>query len=137
MNKVNDFLYEEESYKIRGACFEVYNKFGGAFKEKIIDRSLTIALKNQGLEIEDQKQISICYKGQKVGVYIPDKIINQSIILELKAKPFLVKQDIDQFWKYLKGSEYKLGFLVNFSPEKLEIKRIVYDKARANQHQSA
>jgi GxxExxY protein len=87
-------------------------------------------------EIEDQKQISIYYEGQKVGVYIPDKIINQSIILELKSKPFLVKQDIDQFWKYLKGSDYKLGFLVNFSPEKLEIKRVVYDKARANQRKS-
>jgi len=50
--------------------------------------------------------------------------------LEIKVKPFLAKQDIDQFWKYLKGSKYKLGFLINFSPTKLEIKRIVYDTAR-------
>jgi len=137
MNKVNDFLYESESYKIRGACFDVYKKFGGAFKEKVVDRALTIALQKQGLEIEDQKQISIYYESQKVGVYIPDKVINQIIILELKAKPYLAKQDIDQFWKYLKGSKYKLGFLVNFSPEKLEIKRIVYDMARKNQRHSA
>lgn len=137
MNKVNDFLYEEESYKIRGACFDVYKVFGGAFKENIVDKSLTIAIEKQGLKVDDQKRINIYFEGKKVGVYIPDKIINQSILLELKAKPYLTKQDIDQFWKYLKGSEYRLGFLVNFAPDKLEIKRIVYDKARKNQRVSA
>ncbi|PIY78652.1 MAG: hypothetical protein COY82_01350, partial [Parcubacteria group bacterium CG_4_10_14_0_8_um_filter_35_7] len=61
----------------------------------------------------------------------PDKIVNSIILLEIKAKPYLTKQDIEQFWKYLKGSKYKLGFLINFSPSELEIKRIVYDKARS------
>jgi len=129
-NKIPDFLYEEESYQIRGACFEIYKAFGGAFKEKVIDRALTKALKKRGLKIEDQKRIDIYFDGEKVGTYVPDKIVNKNILLELKAKPFLAKQDIDQFWKYLKGSKYRLGFLINFSPVKLEIKRIVYDKAR-------
>ena len=129
MNKVKDFLYEKESYQIRGACFDVYKAFGGAFKEKIVDRSLTKALEKRNLKVENQKRIDIYFEGEKVGLYIPDKIVNQSIILEIKAKPYLTRQDIDQFWKYLKGSQYKLGFLINFGP-KLEIKRIVYDKVR-------
>jgi len=129
-NKVKDFLYEKESYKIRGACFEVYKTFGGSFKEKVIDRSLTKALEKQGLKVEEQKRIDIYFDGEKVGTYVPDKIINDCVLLEIKAKIFLTKQDIDQFWKYLKGSRYKLGFLINFGPSKLEIKRIVYDKAR-------
>lgn len=127
---VKDFLYEEESYKIRGMCFDVYKAFGGAFKEKIIDRALTKALKDKGLKVEDQKRIDIYYGNTKVGTYIPDKVINGSILLEIKVKSYLTKQDVDQFWKYLKGSEYKLGFLINFSPIKLEIKRVVYDTAR-------
>jgi len=131
MNRVKDFLYEKESYQIRGACFDVYKAFGGAFKEKIVDRSLTKALEKRELEVENQKRIDIYFEGEKVGYYIPDKIVNQSIILEIKAKPYLTRQDIDQFWKYLKGSQYKLGFLINFGP-KLEIKRIVYDKVRKN-----
>lgn len=130
MEKVSDFLYEEESYKIRGACFEVYNEFGGAFKECIIDKALTIALEEKGLQIENQKRIDIYYKKQKVGTYIPDKIVNDIIILELKSKPFLLKADLDQFWKYLQGSSYKLGFLINFSPDKLDIRRVVYDTKR-------
>jgi GxxExxY protein len=128
--KVIDFLYEKESYRILGACFDVYKAFGGAFKEKIIDRALTKALEKRGLKVEEQKHINIYFENEKVGIYVPDKIINNRILLEIKVKPFLTKQDIDQFWKYLRGSNYKLGFLVNFGPAKLIIKRIVYDKAR-------
>jgi len=131
MRKVKDFLYEKESYKIRGACFEVWKAFGGAFKEAVIDRALTKALEKQGLKVNSQKRIDIYFEDEKVGTYIPDKIVNSIILLEIKAKPYLTKQDIEQFWKYLKGSKYKLGFLINFSPTKLEIKRIVYDKARS------
>ena len=130
MNKVKDFLYEKESYQIRGACFDVYKAFGGAFKEKIVDRALTKSLTKRGLKVDEQKRINILYGGEIIGTYIPDKIVNDAIILEIKAKSFITKDDIDQFWKYLKGSDYKLGFLVNFSPMKLEIKRVVYDTAR-------
>ena len=129
-NKVNDFLYEQESYLIRGACFDVWKEFKGMFKEVIIDRALNIALESKGLKVESQKRINIYFKDKKVGTYIPDKIINDIILIELKSKTFITKQDMEQFWKYLKGSKYKLGFLINFSPAKLEIKRIVYDIAR-------
>lgn len=130
MNKVNDFLYENESYLIRGACFEVWKEFKGMFKELIIDRALTIALKGKGLKVESQKRIDIYFQGEKVGTYVPDKIIDDIILIELKCKPFIIKQDIEQFWKYLKGSKYKLGFLINFSPTALVIKRVVYDTVR-------
>ena len=128
--KTNKLLYEAESYLIRGACYEVWNEFGGAFKEKVIDKSLQVALKDKGLKIVTQKRIDIYFKGVKVGTYVPDIIISGKIIIELKCKPFLSKGDIDQFWKYLRGSQYKLGFLINFSPSGLTIKRIVYDTAR-------
>ncbi len=132
-NKVKDFLYEKESYLIRGACFEVWKEFKGMFKESVIDRALVVALEDKGLKVESQKKINIYFKDKKVGTYVPDKIINGAILIELKSKLFITKQDIEQFWKYLKGSNYKLGFLINFSPAKLEIKRIVYDTARKSQ----
>ncbi|PIP17630.1 MAG: hypothetical protein COX43_03260 [Parcubacteria group bacterium CG23_combo_of_CG06-09_8_20_14_all_35_9] len=109
MRKVKDFLYEKESYKIRGTCFDVWKVFGGAFKETIVDRALTKALEKQGLAVASQKRIDIYFEDEKVGTYVPDKIVNNIILLEIKAKPYLTKQDIEQFWKYLKGSKYKLG----------------------------
>ena len=129
-NKVKYFLYERESFLIRGACFEVWKEFKGMFKESVIDRALNIALESRGLKVESQKRIDIYFKDKKVGTYVPDKIVEGKILLELKAKPFITKQDIEQFWKYLKGSQYKLGFLINFSPTRLQIKRVVYDTAR-------
>lgn len=125
-----ELLYPKESYEIRGACFWVWKEFGGAFKESIVDKALTIELQKRGLEVEEQKRINIYYNDQKVGTYVPDKLVNNVIILELKSKPFLTQGDIKQFWRYLKGSEYKLGFLINFG-NKLEIKRVVYDTARS------
>ena len=135
-NKVKDFLYERETYLIRGACFEVWKEFKGMFKESVIERALVIAIKNKNLKAETQKRIDIYFQEEKVGTYVPDIIVNDCILIELKSKPNLTKQDIEQFWKYLKGSQYKLGLLINYSPILLVIKRVVYDTAR-EKHVSA
>src|SRR3989338_2709403 len=121
-------LYEDITYKIRGACFEVYKEFGGAFKEKIVDNALTLALEKRNLEVKNQVRIDINFDGKKVGTYVPDKIVNDCVLLEIKCKPFITQEDKKQFWLYLKGSQYKLGLLINFGPKKLEIERRVYDK---------
>ena len=127
---MTELLYKDITYDIRGACFWVWKEFRGAFKESVIDKSLTIELKKRGHKIEDQKRIDVYYGGSKVGTYIPDKIVDGKVLVELKCKEFLTQQDIDQFWKYLKGSHYKLGLLINFGPKKLDIRRVVYDEAR-------
>lgn len=119
-------LYENESYKIRGACFKVYNSLGGGIKEKIIERALVHELKSQKINISNQSKIDIFYNNEKIGAYIPDVIVEDKIIIELKSKPFITKEDEKQFWGYLKGSKYQLGFLINFGPQKLIIKRFIY-----------
>jgi GxxExxY protein len=128
VNKVEDFLYEQESYKIRGACFDVYNKLGGGIKENIIERAVTKELKDRGFSIENQKRIDVSSKEEKIGIYIPDVVVDGKIMLELKSRPFITKLDEKQFWGYLQGSEYELGFLINFGPQKLTIKRYICTK---------
>src|SRR3990167_2424049 len=103
INNKQNLLYEDKSYKIRGACFNVYNSLGGGIKEEIIHRSLFHELSLMGLNATSKKQININYKDKKVGVYIPDIIVNEKIILEIKSKPFITKEDEKQFWGYLKG----------------------------------
>ena len=135
---VPDFLYEQESYKIRGACFNVYNILGGGIKEKIIERALVKELKDRGVALKTQARIDITYNDEKVGVYVPDLIVDDKVIVELKSKPFLTKEDEKQFWGYLKGSEYKLGFLIGFTPKKLVMKRFAHtNKIDINQSKSA
>ena len=124
-------LYEEQSYLIRGACFVLYKKFRNTQKESIYQRSLAEELKSKGLTITREKRLPIYHLGIKVGVYIPDLLVDNLIILELKAKPFLHKEDIRQFWYYLKNSEFRLGFLINFGePNGVKIVRRIHDKVK-------
>ncbi|MBI5147542.1 MAG: GxxExxY protein, partial [Parcubacteria group bacterium] len=125
----SNFLYSDITYKIRGACFKVWKNFQGSFKESIIECALKEELMNHGLLVETQKQIPVYYNNKKVGVYVPDMIINDKIVVELKRKPTLTKEDEKQLWLYLKGSVYKVGLLINFGSKKLEIKRRIYDLA--------
>jgi len=125
-----NFLYENESRLIYEACHDVWKEFAGAFKESVVDKSLAIACKSKGLQIESQKRINLFFKGERVGNYVIDQVVNDIIIIELKCKQFLTPEDIQQFWRYLKATKYKLGFLINFSPKRIEIIRRVYDTAR-------
>jgi GxxExxY protein len=127
---MSKLLYEKESYEIRGACFEVWKKFGSAFKETVVEKALAKELALRSISFVRQKRIKIFYKGENVGVYVPDFVVAEKIILEIKVKPCIVHGDIKQFWYYLRGSEYRLGFLVNFGTEKLDFIRRVYDIAR-------
>ena len=129
-------LYEDISYIIRGACFELYKKFGGDFKESMINKALVKELEYKGLKVNSQKKINIFHRDEKIGVYVPDIIVEDKILIELKVKPFLTKEDDRQFWRYLESARYKLGFLINFGSRKLEIKRRIYDKARKSEFAS-
>jgi GxxExxY protein len=127
----NKFLYQKESYIIRGASFSLYKKFRNTQKESVYQRSLAVELETKGLKVQREQQLPVFHLGKKVGVYIPDLLVNEAIIIELKAKPFLHKKDIQQFWYYLKNSNYNLGFLINFGEhDGVKIERRVYDTAR-------
>ncbi|PIQ68324.1 MAG: hypothetical protein COV91_04690 [Candidatus Taylorbacteria bacterium CG11_big_fil_rev_8_21_14_0_20_46_11] len=124
---MSKILYEDESYIIRGACFDIYKEFRNRHKEKIYNVALFRCLKRQGLKVEREKQIPIHFQGEKVGVYIPDIVIGNRILIELKCKPCITKEDISQFWYYIKVTGFRLGFLVNFGSENgVEIIRRIY-----------
>ena len=129
--RTTQLLYPQESFLIRGACFRIYKKFRNTQKEVIYQKSLEAELLNNRLSVIREKQLPIYHLGIKVGVYTPDLLINELIIIELKAKPFLHNDDMKQSWYYLKNSDFKLGFLINFGESQgVNIIRRVYDSAR-------
>lgn len=124
-------LFSKESYEIRGACFAVYKEFRNSQKEVVYQRSLAAELTKRGLKAEREKSFPVFYLDKKVGIYTPDLLVNDAIVIELKAKPFLHKEDSQQFWYYLKNSQFRLGFLINFGePDGVKIIRRIYDTAR-------
>jgi GxxExxY protein len=132
--KKRGLLYPELNYQVVGAIYEVWKGLGPAFKESIYQKALIEKLKNRDISFTAQKQIPIFYKGKKIGVYAPDFIIEDKILLEIKHVPKITFRKKKQAWHYLRGSNYKLLLLVNFGGEKLEILRRVYDKARRKFH---
>ena len=130
-NTNKDFLYPELTYKIRGAIFKVRKELGPVFKESVYQKALEKEFSKQEISFVPQKQINIIYDGEKIGIYKPDFIVDDKIIIELKVSYLITKLDEKQIWYYLKGTNYKLALLVNFGSQKLQIKRWIYDKARA------
>lgn len=129
---VTELLYKEESYIIQGGAFEVYKEFRDRHKEVAYLRALIAYLEDHGLQTNRERQIPIYFQGKKVGSYVPDIIVNNKILVEIKCKPNITKQDIGQFWGYLKSTDYKVGYLLNFgAPQGVQIIRRVYDTARS------
>ena len=129
--KVNmNLLYKEESYKIKQACIEVKNNLGTGFLEKVYENALKYELEINGFIVKQQCKINVFYKNKNVGEYIPDLIINDCIIIELKAVNQMDNIMKAQLINYLKATGYKLGFLINFSNKynSFEFERIIYDK---------
>lgn len=124
--KVEKFLYEELSYKLRGCVFSVYNTLGFGHKESVYQKALADELAKMKLNFEREKTIPITYNGKQVGVYRPDFVIDNKIIVEIKAVEFMPKSYETQLVYYLKGTNYKLGFLINFGGTKLDIRRRIY-----------
>lgn len=113
------------TYKINGAIFEVNRELGHGFLEKVYENALLIELKERGLKAEKQVSIKVNYKEKIVGEYFADIVVENQIIIELKAVESLQKIHEAQLLNYLKATEYKIGLLVNFTHPKAEIKRFV------------
>jgi GxxExxY protein len=113
------------TYQIRGAIFEVNKVLGSGFLEKVYEKSLVFELLKRGLKAERQVPIKVKYKGEIVGEYYADIIVENQIIIELKSIDALQKVHEAQLLNYLKATDYKLGLLVNFRHPKAEIKRFI------------
>ncbi|MBE9570682.1 MAG: GxxExxY protein [Proteobacteria bacterium] len=115
----------ELTYLINGAIFEVIHQLGGGFLEKVYENALMVELRNRGLKAKNQVPIKVHYKGTKVGEYYADIVVENQVILEIKAIDSLQKIHEAQLLNYLKATGYKIGLLVNFIHPKAEIKRFV------------
>ena len=124
-------LHSELTEKIIGTFYEVYNELGHGFLESVYENSLTIALKEKGLDAQQQVSVPVWFHGQRVGDFYADIIVNDLVILELKAARSIDQAHIAQLLNYLRATEVEVGFLLNFGP-KPEFKRQAYSNSRKN-----
>lgn len=124
--KSRDGLLDENlTYRIRSCVFAVSNELGSGFLERVYENALAIELRGAGLCIQAQQPVTVRYKGQTVGEYIADIVVENRVLLELKSCRQLAPEHEAQMLNYLRATGMPLGLLINFGQSRAQIKRFI------------
>ena len=121
--------HSELTGKILGAFFQVHKELGYGFSERVYENTLAIVLIEMGLKVQQQVRLSVFYRGQVVGEYVADMVINDIVLLELKATQKIIEDHAAQLLNYLKATSIEVGLVLNFGPN-AEFRRKIYDNER-------
>ena len=117
--------YEDLTWRIIACAIEVHRKLGPGFPEPIYENALVTELANNGLKVKKQLEINIDCKGKKIGKHNIDLLVNDKIVVELKAVKSIENIHFSTVRTYLKALNMIHGLIINFNSEKLEIKRVI------------
>ncbi|OGY42718.1 MAG: hypothetical protein A2Y67_01490 [Candidatus Buchananbacteria bacterium RBG_13_39_9] len=120
-----DLVYPELSYEITGILFDVFKELGPGHKEKYYQNAIYMTLTKKGYKVQKELYIPLNYRGNKVGSYYLDFLINDKIVLEIKKGDYFKKNSIDQINQYLKTANLQLGILAQFTSAGVRTKRIL------------
>jgi GxxExxY protein len=121
--------YEALTQQIIGAFYTVYNALGYGFLERVYENAMTIELRKRGLRVTTQAPINVYYDGEVVGDYVADMIVEDKVIVELKAVRQLQTTHEAQLLNYLNATLYEVGLLFTFGPKPI-FKRKIFDNER-------
>jgi GxxExxY protein len=121
-----DLELKDITEQIIGASFEVFRELGYGFLEKVYQRAMKVELERRGMKAELETDIQVRYKGQVVGDYRADVLVNNCVLVELKVSPGIDSRDEAQLLNELKATGIKVGLLINFGRQKAEFKRLVF-----------
>jgi GxxExxY protein len=124
-----DLKYKELTEKIIKIFYKVYNKLGYGFLEKVYENAMMIEFRKEGIPIASQAPIKVFYENEMIGEYCADILVDNKVIVEIKAAKNLAVENEAQLLNYLKATNVEVGLLLNFGP-KPEVKRKVYDDFR-------
>ena len=127
-----DILYKEETDSIIAAFYEVYNALGYGFLERVYQNALFQELTRRGFRCEAQYRIDVFYKGNKVGEYYADILVNERIILELKTTESICPEHEAQLVNYLKATRMEVGLLLNFGKKPQFVRKVFNNTRKIN-----
>lgn len=123
------YLHAEVTERIIHCFYKVYNGLGFGFLKKVYERAMMIELRHAGLSARSQQPVTVYYRGENVGDYSSDIVVEDLIILELKAASALLEEHESQLVNYLRATDIEVGLLLNFG-KKPEIRRKIFAEAR-------
>jgi len=123
--KRKDLIYPELCYQIIGILFEIYREFGSGYQEKYCQKLAALELRRCSFDYKEQVATPLIYKGNRIGNYFLDFVIENKIVLELKRGEKFSRKNIEQIYAYLKATGLKLGIIANFTKSGVRLKRVV------------
>jgi GxxExxY protein len=108
-----------------GAAYEVANTLGAGFLEKVYERALIAELRLHGIVAESQAPFAVLYKGEEVGTYFADVLVDRRLIVEIKCAEAFADEHLAQTLNYLKATDLRLALLINFQKPRIEWRRVV------------
>lgn len=117
----------ELTERVIGCAYAVHNGLGSGFLESVYEKALLVELRHAGLEAVSQVKLQVAYRGEVVGAFFADVLVQNELILELKAVEALSKAHEVQLVNYLVATGHDLGLLINFGPEGVTVRRKVRD----------
>ena len=121
--------HSELTDKILGTFYEVYNELGFGFLESVYEEAMLIALRAKGLQVEQQLKVPVFFRGANIGNFEADLVVENVVIIELKAVSNLIEAHIAQLLNYLRATDIEVGLVLNFG-QRPEFKRRVFDNDR-------
>ncbi|MEP7234267.1 MAG: GxxExxY protein [Ignavibacteriota bacterium] len=131
-----ELLHSDITDRIIKAYYAVYNKLGYGFLEKVYEKAICIELRKMGFRVESQKAIKVFYDEETIGEYYADVVVDELVIIELKAAEGLAEEHERQLLNYLKATQMEVGLLLNFGV-KAQFKRKIFMNANKNPRLSA
>ncbi|MCF7805357.1 MAG: GxxExxY protein [Candidatus Marinimicrobia bacterium] len=122
--KSNKYKHREVTEKIIGAFYNVYNALGYGFLEKVYENALLFELNEKGMDAKQQMAIKVHYKGNLIGEYFADIVVNNKVIVEIKATEELHEKHTLQLINYLKATDFEVGLLLNFGEKPKVVRKI-------------
>ena len=127
-----DAIFQQEGYDLMGAAFEVYNQMGWGLTEDIYQECIEIELRNRGISFDAQVRLELFFKETRLTkFFVPDLLVSEEILVELKAVKEINKDHEKQLFNYLRITGKPVGYLINFGhPKKLEWKRFILQEEK-------
>jgi GxxExxY protein len=122
---MSTLLHGDLTEKIIGASFDVHNSLGKGLVKKTYENALCVKLRNLGLKVEQQKCLPVIFDDQNIGEQIVDLVVENVVLVEIKAIRSLSKTHESQILGYLKNTKFEVGLLINFG-DRVEFKRFIY-----------
>ena len=121
--------HRELTEKIIGVFYDVYNELGHGFLESVYEQALSVALSEAGMKTERQVPVSVWFRGQQIGDFRADIVVEEKVLLELKAARTIEQAHEKQLLNYLRATDIEVGLLLNFGA-KAQFRRLVYENER-------